>query len=185
MITALDLENFVSILSQNIPVLKNGQTSPLKVIRKNQMGERSSYPFGAYQVISDSKVYDHQASVFPKEAFLENGSIDPTKIKLEKRKLVYAVVSFEINSDSFGQARSLAGAVWDFVDSPEGLKAFRVQNLNPSLVSTEIQDRTLVLPGFTSFEYRYGFDFKLEAFKTKSTTVDTVNPISNQVTLEE
>jgi hypothetical protein len=185
MISKSDLESMVQILSEALPVIKNNVSSPLAIVRKNQTGERTAYPFGAYQVISDAKVYDHQASVFSMDAFLPNGQVDPTKIQLEKRKLTYAVVSFEINSNSFGEARMLAGSAWDFIDSRECLKAFRNIQLTPSLVSTEIQDRTLVLPGMTTYEYRYGFDFKIETYKTKTTTVDSVNPISNQVTLEE
>jgi hypothetical protein len=174
MITDENLKGMVTLLEAYI---QETLEASIKVIRKEQNKSKPNYPYGAYKVTMDSKVADHQAGVVKENAYDGDGAIDPTKVKIKKRKMYSSYLSIEFYDTSWANSRQLADVCHEYFDSKVGLDQMRTLYLTPKILS-DVNDRTIVLDGTNEYEYRFGFDIRLDKYKVSERLEPVLNPAS-------
>ena len=148
------------------------ENSDLKIIRKNQSGNKPAYPFCGFSFLSNNR----EKFVFKKN--IPNS--DPTKIS-EKyfgfNELVlslsfYDVAKNEANHKPMENCYELAESALSYFQF-EAKELLEEHNFVLDLSQTTIEDRTTYLDPV--YECQVGFEIKIKTVRTKSVIVDTID----------
>ncbi|MCL2154184.1 MAG: hypothetical protein FWH53_00825 [Leptospirales bacterium] len=151
---------FIKALSEHLNI---------KFVRSEQSGERLTYPFMSYKILS-SDPKSAQEMIEIDEICAE----DDTKVIQKSTRESTIVISLNFFSDEkgYGDLFNVAEDAYTWIDSLAGLEVADEIGIGVSVVNY-IQDRTVFFE--TEYEYKFGFDFEVRDKAVKTEIVDAVD----------
>lgn len=154
----------------------------IPVLREDQKIQRPAYPYLSYKIMVQNQVGQKSAFVSYEQILDTNGNVDPTKFDKVTSKDESLTISVSIlHDESLATIWDLANQGMDWIDSDTGMNACEAFGITPSLISGDVQNRTVPFDNIR-YDYKVGFDVMLRSRKIKTEQTPKTDPT---VTIEE